>query len=242
MNKVTTTGKTIDEAIQVALKRFNASIDQVTYKVLEEPSKGFFGLIGVRGAKVEVTLKEEVIEEPKEIPVIVPEEVPVVSEELVEVRPGRVLSSQEAVEEAQNFLLTVLKTMGLDAGVEKSSREGNVLFNISGEGLGLIIGRRGQTLDSLQYIVNTVANRYAEKRIRIILDAENYRSKRKETLEQLADRISLQVKRSGKPVRLEPMNPAERKIIHTYLQGKKGVATFSEGTEPHRRIVISVKK
>ena len=98
---------------------------------------------------------------------------------MVEDKPARVLSSQEAVEEAENFLLDVLQTMGLDAQVERLSRDGNVLFNISGEGLGLIIGRRGQTLDSLQYIVNTVANRYSEKRIRIVLDAENYRSREK---------------------------------------------------------------
>lgn len=242
MNKVTTTGKTIDEAIQVALSRLNTTKDRITYRVVEEPSKGFLGLIGVREAKVEVTLLEEVKEELDDCPVLAPEVDPVVDEAVEEESRQRVVSDREAVEEARLFLLDVLKTMGLDAGVERLMKEGNVLFNIYGEGLGLIIGRRGQTLDSLQYIVNTVANRHSDKRIRILLDAENYRSKRKETLEQLADRIASQVRRSGKPVRLEPMNPAERKIIHTYLQGRKGICTYSEGVEPYRRIVINISK
>ncbi len=241
MNKITTTGKTIEDAIQSALTQLNTTRDKVNYRVLEEPSKGFFGLIGVKEAKIEVTMIEELIpEEPKEeVSISEPEMDPVVEVTEKEEKNHRVLNEQEVVEEAKQFLLNVLETMGLNAGVERLSRDGNILFNIYGEGLGLIIGRRGQTLDSLQYLVNTVANRYSEKRVRIILDAENYRSKRKETLEQLADRIAAQVRRSGKPVRLEPMNPAERKIIHTYLQGRKGISTFSEGSEPYRRIVIS---
>lgn len=240
MNKITTTGKTIEDAIQSALTQLNTSREKVTYRVLEVPRKGFLG-IGVKEAKVEVTMSEELIPEKteKEESISKPEMDPVVEVTAMEEKNHRVLNEQEVVEEAKQFLLNVLETMGLNAGVERLSRDGNILFNIYGEGMGLIIGRRGQTLDSLQYLVNTVANRYSEKRVRIILDAENYRSKRKDTLEQLAERIASQVKRSGKPVRLEPMNPAERKIIHTYLQGRKGISTFSEGSEPYRRIVIS---
>lgn len=240
-NKVITTGKTIEDAIQAALTQLNTTRSKISYRVLEEPSKGFFGLIGVRNAKVEVTLiEEEVPEKEKEETLFSDFAMDPVDEKIEqEEKPRKVLSEQEAVEEAKKFLLNVLETMGLNADVELLTRDGNYLFNMYGEGLGLIIGRRGQTLDSLQYLVNTVANRYSEKRIRIILDAENYRSKRKETLEQLAERIANQVRRSGKPVRLEPMNPAERKIIHTYLQGRKGICTYSEGTEPYRRIVIS---
>jgi spoIIIJ-associated protein len=241
MNKITTTGKTIEDAIQSALTKLNTTRSKVTYRVLEEPSKGLFGLFGVKEAKVEVTLIEELVpEEPaEEVSISEPEMDPVVEITEEEEKSHRILNEQETVEEAREFLLNVLQTMGLNAGVERLSRDGNILFNIYGEGLGLIIGRRGQTLDSLQYLVNTVANRYSEKRVRIILDAENYRAKRKDTLEQLAERIASQVKRSGKPVRLEPMNPAERKIIHTYLQGRKGISTYSEGSEPYRRIVIS---
>lgn len=165
MNKITTTGKTIEDAIQSALTKLNTTRSKVTYRVLEEPSKGLFGLFGVKEAKVEVTLIEELVpEEPaEEVSISEPEMDPVVEITEEEEKSHRILNEQETVEEAREFLLNVLQTMGLNAGVERLSRDGNILFNIYGEGLGLIIGRRGQTLDSLQYLVNTVANRYSEK-------------------------------------------------------------------------------
>ncbi|WP_027415071.1 RNA-binding cell elongation regulator Jag/EloR [Aneurinibacillus terranovensis] len=263
MNKVIATGKTVDEAVNQALKQLQTTRDSVTFRVLEEPSKGFLGLIGVRYAKVEVTHQEEkqaalitsgnagkeheihpdsphetqnkataeIREETESIPAV-PEP---------EMKKGKE-SEKEAISQAKQFLEEVLFTMGLAAQVEELSKSGAVTFVIKGEGLGLIIGRRGQTLDSLQYLVNIVANRYADKRLRIILDAENYRQKRKEALEQLASRMADQVIKTKKPVRLEPMNSTERKIIHSFLQERPEIQTFSEGTDPNRRIVISTRK
>lgn len=252
MKKVTATGKTVEDAIQSALQQLQATRDMVTYHVLEEPSKGFFGLIGVRNAKVEVILQDKpadnedmavVQESSASEPVPEPELATAVSlpEEETEdllIRAAKV----DAIRQGKAFLEEVLATMGLDIEVEEQTQDGNPVFIIKGSGLGLIIGRRGQTLDSLQYLVNVVANRHADKRVRIVLDAENYRAKRKEALGQLADRMASQVARTRKPVRLEPMNPAERKVIHSRLQKHPKVETFSEGTEPYRRVVIAIKK
>jgi spoIIIJ-associated protein len=199
---VTVTAKKVDEAVAIALKQLKASKDQVTVTILEEPSKGFLGLIGVRDAKVQVEL------------------------------------SIDPIGEAKNFLEQVMDTMNLSATVGVKEKKDYILFEIVGDNLGVIIGRRGQTLDSLQYLVNTVGNRYSESFLRIILDAENYREKRKQTLEQLADRLAEKVIRTGQPVKLEPMPSNERKIIHTKLQHRKQIHTFSEGRDPQRHIVI----
>lgn len=252
MKKVTATGKTVEDAIQSALQELRVAREMVTYRVLEEPSKGFLGLIGVRDARVEVILEEKAaeVESPavaQELsvsePVPEPEHQPLVSSAQEEVEEeSKVATQVNATQQGKAFLEEVLSTMGIDAEVEEQKKDGNPLFIIKGRGLGLIIGRRGQTLDSLQYLVNVVANRHADKRMRIVLDAENYREKRKEALEQLADRIANQVVKSRKPIRLEPMNPAERKIIHSRLQKHPKVETFSEGSEPYRRVVIAWKK
>lgn len=252
MKKVTATGKTVEEAIQSALQQLQATRDMVTYHILEEPSKGFFGLIGVRDAKVEVILQEQpkenesasaVTAEESSVSEPVPEPEATVSfldEESAEA--PKQATKVDAIRQGKAFLEEVLTTMGLKVEVEEQKQDDNPVFNIKGSGLGLIIGRRGQTLDSLQYLVNVVANRHADKRVRIVLDAENYREKRKEALEQLADRMAGQAAKTRKPVRLEPMNPAERKIIHSRLQKHPKVETFSEGTEPYRRVVIALKR
>ncbi|MBN6187296.1 protein jag [Aneurinibacillus sp. BA2021] len=252
MKKVTATGKTVEDAIQSALQELDATREMVTYRVLEEPSKGFLGLIGVRDAKVEVILEETAAEAEscavaQELsasePVPEPEHLPLSS--FVQEEAGeepKTVTRVDAIQQGKAFLEEVLSTMGIEAEIEEQRKDGNPLFIIKGSGLGLIIGRRGQTLDSLQYLVNVVANRHADKRMRIVLDAENYREKRKEALEQLADRMANQVVKSRKPIRLEPMNPAERKIIHSRLQKHPKVETFSEGAEPYRRVVITVKK
>ncbi len=206
MKKVVATAKTIDLAVQKALTELNVDRSRVSVRVLEEPSKGLFGLIGARDARVEVELQ------------------------------------YDPIEEGRRFLGDVLQKMQVDASIDTRKTDEGILFDIQGKNLGIIIGRRGQTLDSLQYLVNVVANRHADKHVRIVLDAENYRLRRKETLEQLAGRIAqkaLQIKRN---VRLEPMSAAERKVIHAFLQGRQDVITFSEGEEPHRYIVVAPKE
>lgn len=148
----------------------------------------------------------------------------------------------DPVNDAVQFLSNVTKRMGVEVKITPKRMDDHTLLNISGDHLGMLIGRRGQTLDALQYLTSIVANRQHVGHIRFILDAENYRLRRKETLERLADRLVNKVKRSGREVRLEPMSPLERKIIHTRVQTFDGIETYSEGDEPHRRVVISPQK
>jgi spoIIIJ-associated protein len=154
--------------------------------------------------------------------------------ELAEVQP-------ETLVAAENFIKDVLKAMALtDATVSsKVDSEGAILINIEGEQMGLLIGKRGQTLDSLQYLANRVANKAQEGYVRVRLDTENYRDRRVETLERLAKNVASKVKRTKRRYALEPMNPYERRIIHSALQGEKEITTYSEGEEPYRKIVVS---
>jgi spoIIIJ-associated protein len=144
----------------------------------------------------------------------------------------------------KKFLGDVLNAMGMQAEVKVviDENEGSVDIELVGENMGVLIGKRGQTLDSLQYLVSLVANKEADGYFRVKLDTENYRARRKETLESLAKNIAYKVKRTRKPVSLEPMNPYERRIIHSALQNDKYVATRSEGEEPFRHVVVYLRK
>ncbi|WP_425059448.1 hypothetical protein SCACP_41470 [Sporomusa carbonis] len=201
------TGKTIDEAISLALAELEVSRDRVDYEVLEVPSKGLFGFIGSKLAKVRVT-----------------------------VRPI------DPVEEARLFLNQVFKAMNIAVHMEKMTHNDHVVINLRGDDLGVLIGKHGQTLDALQYLTNLAANRDADERCRIILDVEDYRKRRAETLSRLAMRLADKVKRRGERVVLEPMSPQERKIIHMALQNDNRIVTYSEGDEPYRKVVIALKK
>lgn len=147
----------------------------------------------------------------------------------------------DAYEEAVLFLQEVFKTMNISITIDQQKEKDGVLFNMSGSELGILIGKRGQTLDALQYLVNIVANRYSNSHIRIILDAENFRERRKKTLQDLASRLASRVIKTKKEVILEPMNSQERKIIHYELQDHPVVKTYSRGEEPNRRVVIALK-
>jgi spoIIIJ-associated protein len=205
MKKILVTGKTIEEAVKSGLTQWDVSEDRVQVHILEQPSRGLFGFIGSKAAKVELEL----------IP--------------------------DALEEAIRFLQDIFKTMHISITIDQhKDREGTIL-NMSGSELGILIGKRGQTLDALQYLVNIVANRFSSSHIRIILDAENFRERRKKTLEELALRLASRVIKSKNEVVLEPMNSQERKIIHAELQGHSVVKTYSKGEEPNRRVVIALK-
>jgi spoIIIJ-associated protein len=145
---------------------------------------------------------------------------------------------------AKKFLDDVFHAMGITASTEVVYDQENttIEINIDGDEMGVLIGKRGQTLDSLQYLVSLVINKNSENYIKVKLDTENYRERRKETLENLAKNIAFKVKRTRKPVSLEPMNPYERRIIHSALQNDKFVETYSEGEEPYRKVVINIKK
>ena len=159
-----------------------------------------------------------------------------------------VIRSEEEIlriqQEARTFLEGVFKAMELEVAIEmKYDKENdNLDVDFSGEDMGILIGKRGQTLDSLQYLTSLVVNKEEGGYIRVKLDTENYRSRRKDTLENLAKNIAFKVRKTRKPVSLEPMNPYERRIIHSALQGNKYVETDSEGNEPYRHVVIALKK
>lgn len=205
MTKITVSGKTVEEAVQAGLAQLGVPEHRVKIEVLEQPSKGLFGLIGAREAKVEM-----------------------------EVLP-------DAVEECLAFLDRLFAAMGLSIRVERVDEPDSVRLNLHGDELGIVIGRRGQTLDALQYLANIVASRHSDKHIRIILDAEDFRERRKQTLIQLSERLAERVVRTKKEVILEPMSPQERKVIHSQLQNHPKVKTYSKGEEPYRRIVITLK-
>ena len=223
MKSLEMTGRTVDEAVEAALRELGVPRDRCEIEVLEEGSKGFLGLLGSRLARVRVTVLEP------EVP-----ETPVAPE-------TQVLAS-DASERARVFLEGLLERMGVTAAVESLvDEDGTVFMNVTGKGLGVVIGRRGQTLDAVQYLVNIVANRDAPQWTRFIVDAEGYRERRAETLRQLAQRTADRAKARGRRVRLDPMTALERRIIHLELQGHPDVDTRSEGEEPYRRVVIIPK-
>ena len=175
------------------------------------------------------------------------------NEETVEVKPVeekpakplREIPEEEKaqlISQAESFLKDVFASMNIAVNISSSFGEDNTLnVDLSGEEMGILIGKRGQTLDSLQYLASLVINKGTEEYVRIKIDTENYRSRRKETLEKLARNIAFKVKRSRRPVALEPMNPYERRIIHSALQSDRYVTTHSEGDEPYRKVVVTLK-
>lgn len=148
----------------------------------------------------------------------------------------------DPVREATKLLESILAEMHVKARIEMRRQDENIFVSFSGSDLGVLIGRRGETLDALQYLLNLMMARRQEERIRYILDVEGYRERREQTLTKLARRLSEKVKRTRKSVVLEPMNPQERRVIHTALQNDPMVMTFSEGEEPYRKVVISLKR
>ncbi len=235
MKYIEKNAKTIDEAVEIALKELNVSKSEVEVEVLEQPSKGLFGIIGTRQAKVRVTLIEKPNEstKPKEVRQTHP----------TRVNETRLSATQEDYNTAQKFLRQVLDAMDIKAEIRIKLNEDNLYINLAGPKMGIIIGRRGQTLDSLQYLVSLVVNKEKGKEgyVKIILDTEDYRRKREETLSRLAKRLADNVAKSGRKVELEPMNPYERRIIHSALQEYDKITTYSEGEEPYRKVVIALK-
>lgn len=207
MNFVEQTGRTVDEALELALIQLDTTKENVEIEVLEENSKGLFGLFGNKEAKIRVTLRITV----------------------------------DSI--AEDFLNDVFNNMGVrDTTIKSSLREDVLNINVEGDNMAILIGRRGQTLDSLQYLTSLVVNKGREDYIRVILDTENYRKKRKETLERLANKLAYKAKKMRKDIVLEPMNPYERRIIHSALQGNPHVSTRSEGDEPYRKVIIFLNK
>lgn len=161
-------------------------------------------------------------------------------------RPAKIRARKllNARERAEEFLCKVFDAMQINVNVniEENQEEKTMNIDLSGDDMGILIGKRGQTLDSLQYLVSLVVNKNEEDYIRVKVDTENYRQRRKDTLENLAKNISFKVRKSGRTVTLEPMNPYERRVIHSALQNDRYVETHSEGEEPYRRVVVALKE
>lgn len=153
----------------------------------------------------------------------------------------RVTKNVDPVEIAKEFLTFVTQKIRVDVQFNVENRNDHIYINLTGKNIGILIGRRGETLESLQYLTNLAVQKKIQDRVRIILDMEGYRSRREETLVKLATRLYERVIKTNKSIVLEPMNPHERRIIHTALQNKNGIQTFSEGDEPYRKVVISLK-
>ena len=317
----------VEEAVEKGLQELGVGIGDIEYQVIQEGSKGLFGLFGSRQAKISITVKEEEEdplkellteeekpapraakpaprksekpqpapekkpeqkkpaesaetaepaepekkEQPRPAPVkrVAPKkqekkpekkpEAPVKEaeeEEIPEAREIRSLEKPEVTVIAEDqldpvspagtayaFLREVTKLMGVEVSIEMGTdAEGNVYASMTGDTLGILIGRRGETLDALQYLTSLKVNRGREGYTRVTLDTENYRAKREDTLIRLANRMANRAVRTGRRVSLEPMNPYERRIIHFALQGNELVDTHSEGDEPNRHVVITVKK
>ena len=142
----------------------------------------------------------------------------------------------------RDFLESVFKAMGLTVTIQIEKEEDSNVVNLKGDDMGVLIGKRGQTLDALQYLTNLAVNKNSEEYVKVKIDTEDYRKRRRETLENLAKNIAYKVKRTKRPVSLEPMNPFERRVIHSTLQNDKFVTTHSEGEEPYRHVVVTLKK
>ena len=267
---ITVSAKTLDDAITEALVQLGVTSDRLDYIVVEKGSEGFLGIgrkqavikarrkreekpveETVEESKVETPVKEEVKPEKKtekkpakehsHTKKNVREEKPEVkSEPKKEVELAKV--EPQTIETCEKFIYDVMNAMGMD-DVKVTSvvdEEGALSINMEGSNMGILIGKRGQTLDSLQYLTNRVANKMQDGYVRVKLDTEDYRRRRKETLENLAKNIASKVKRTRKTVSLEPMNPYERRIIHSALQSDPAVSTHSEGEEPYRRVVLTL--
>ncbi len=235
--------KSLNDAITEACQALNVPSARLDYEVVEEGSSGFLGL-GSKPAVIKARVKDENENAaPAESAKPVEEKRANVEKSDSSRADKKNLSSQEVTDIAMNFLEEVFKAMDMEVTMEAAydEAERDLEVELSGEEMGILIGKRGATLDSLQYLVSLVVNKDSQDYIRVKLDTENYRERRRETLENLAKNVASKVKRNGQNYALEPMNPYERRIIHSALQGNKYVETFSEGEEPNRHVVVKLK-
>ncbi len=227
MKEVEGVGKTYEEAVNDGLKKIGLSKKDVDIELLKEPKKTFFSILDPRQVKVKITEKEHT-EEVKE------------HFQKVYSKPNE-NDKQDAKEVAEAFIKDYLNALGIELSIETREDNDVIRVELFGEKAGLIIGYRGETLEALQVLVTNIANKNRETRVRVIVDAENYRKKREKTLEELAKKVANTVVSKRKSITLEPMVAFERKIIHETLQNNSKVKTVSVGEEPYRKVVISLK-
>lgn len=250
MDYIEVKAKTIDDAITDALVQLGITSDQLDYEVIEKGSAGILGL-GRKDAVIKARKKvvvpekkqEKVPEKKAEAPIQKKEKSVEVKTEKIYERPAVALDFPALEKSVKDFLTQVFAAMQLEVEIVIKVDEENKVIDVDFKGpeMGMLIGKRGQTLDSLQYLTNLAVNKQSESYIKVKLDTEDYRKRRRETLENLAKNIAYKVKRTKRPVSLEPMNPFERRVIHSALQNDRYVSTHSEGEEPYRHVVVTLK-
>ena len=253
-------GKTVEEALTTASVELGVASTELDYEVVDKGSSGFLG-IGAKQAIIRAKKKEDDSEEvvapvkknyskldddkKKEKKTNSSDNVSKASGDEGADKADKVIENKdEIIKNTYAYLDELFKAMKIETKVtiDFDDSNNNMNINLEGPEMGILIGKRGQTLDSLQYLISLFVNKDSKAYIRVKLDTENYRARRKETLEHLAKNLAFKVKRSRRSVTLEPMNPYERRIIHSALQNDKYVATRSEGEEPYRKVVIYLKK
>ena len=233
-------GKTEEAAIAAALEELGLDRDDVSVEIVERAKSGFLG-IGASPAVIRVQYEapdEEAAQEAAPAEAQAPAAEPEAS-----VEPAAPADEPESYARIRTFVSGLLEHMGIQAQIDITARDnGGVNVNLSGSGMGAVIGRRGETLDAIQHLTNYAVNRGSDKHMHISVDAESYRAKREESLVRLAEKMAAKAVKYKRSMALEPMNSYERHVIHTALQDYEGVTTSSTGTEPNRRVVVSYEK
>ncbi|GGC94858.1 Jag protein [Thalassobacillus devorans] len=246
MKQITATGQTVEEAVQSALEQLQTSRDLVEVEIIDEGKKGFLGF-GSKPSIVKVSkvhAKEETPEQEVNTELKKQETVPDININVqAETEESETeLPAHDPIEEAERYIKAIASDMGASVEVKTTVNGREVHFELIGDKIALLIGKRGQTLNALQYLLHLTINRYTDQYYTAVLDAEGYRNRRKATLETLASRLSEKALKSNQDVKLEPMPSYERKIIHTALQNNRKVETYSAGNEPKRYVVIRPSK
>ena len=242
MDYIEVSGKSLENAISEACKQLSVTADHLEYEIVDLGTSGFLGFNSkptiikakvkeAKAATLDVQKDEEVVSE-------------VSSDSLTSGETVSVIDADDLKKKVNDFLNDVFGAMKMDVTitVDYDEKDSCVNVDLEGDEMGILIGKRGQTLDSLQYLISLIVNKGKAGYIRVKVDTENYRARRQKTLENLARNLSFKVKRTKRPVSLEPMNPYERRIIHSALQNDRYVTTHSEGEEPFRRVGITLKK
>ena len=238
MEYIEFTGKTVDDAITEACRKFTVTSDRLEYEVIEKGTAGIFGF-----AAKPAVIKARVFDPDAPKEEASKEESTKTEEKVEEVSSEKSESSIPAdAADPKEFLSKVFEAMNMKVDIAVETVDNEMNIDLSGDDMGVLIGKRGQTLDSLQYLTSIVINKGRKEYIRVKLDTEYYRSRRSETLENLAKNLAYKAKRTKNPVSLEPMNPYERRIIHSALQNDEYVTTHSEGEDPFRKVIITPVK
>ena len=227
------TGKTVDEAIEAALSELGCTKEQVTVEVVEEGTEGGFLGLGRKDAEVKVTVIADDEAAPAQ-DTEADDDTYYGDDESFE---GDAVS--EAEDAATNFVAEVLSGIGIHGNMDSYREEDTIYISVTGSDCGAAIGRHGETLEAISYMTNLIANKHSEQRVHVYLDVGGYRKHRDQVIKGLADKAVSKVRRSGRKVIMEAMSPAERRIVHSYLQNVPGVSTHSEGVEPNRCVVVT---